>query len=774
MQYWQVVLPSPPFAVLTYEIPEFFPEVSAGLRVIAPMRGGMRAAILTASCPRPEFATKPLVWPLEREPVLDHAWLSMAESLANRQMVPLGHALSVLLPQGLRTAQVSFAADVPGLPKVLGPKEIAKLASPDMKKLLKAWEAGEVRVRLNPRKEAEARIVALVADPPWPIRPAAVRQAAILEYLYEHGSTSVGALTQQLGAGVAAICDRLVQSGLVRWDQDDPLQGLDDQGIAEEFAPSPDQAAALKALVASMEKWMGNTGVVHGVTGSGKTHVYLALAERALAAGRSCLLLAPEVALALSLMRAVRTRFGERCTRLYHGYQNPSLRQRTFLETGAEGEPLVVVGTRSALFLPMKRLGLVILDEEHDESYKQEERLAYQAKEVAFARVRQAGGMLVLGSATPDVKTFHAADTGRVPVVSMPSRVGDGTLPEVVLADISKHKDQQVPLAPEVEAELVRTVEGGDQAIVMLNRRGYSPVMYCLGCGEAAKCPSCDVGLTYHKSRERLVCHYCGLTVPYPSLCTGCGGGQHLPMGGGTERIEEYLDTVLPETAMVLRMDRDSVRRQESLEQILDQFARGDAQVLVGTQMLSKGHHFPNVTLVIVVDGDLGLNLPDYRSAERTFQLLVQVSGRAGRGERPGRVVIQTRNPGHPIWTDVIGADYESFYRREIEKRERFGYPPFSRLGLVRLSHPLQDEAAAGWIAQAGQLMRAAAVPLGVSVLGPAPAPLARLRNRQRYNCLLKAGDWPAIRAVFSHLLSANPNPRTLRLALDLDPVSML
>ncbi len=772
-EYWQVVLSSPPFAVLTYARPSVFPALVPGMRVLVPMRGGLRAAVCIASCPKPTFATKPLIWPLEREPVLDADWLAMAQSLSSRQLVPLGRVLSVLLPQGLRTAQVSYGTDGSTLPKVIKPKHIQNMDEVGRAALLEAWEDGQLNLRLNPRKEAEARVVALVADPPWPVRPAAVRQAAVLEYLYEHGKTTVGILTRELGSGTCAIVERLVKSELVRWDEQSGELATSAASAAS-FVSSPEQDEAIKSLCASMEEWAGNTGVIHGITGSGKTHVYLSLAKRALDAGRSCLLLAPEVALAMSLMQAVSTRLGPERTCLYHGYQNPNQRQQTFLKVAQAQQPMVVVGTRSALFLPLRNLGLVVLDEEHDESFKQEERLAYQAKEVAWSRVRRCGGMLVLGSATPDIKTFYATQSGNVPLVSMPSRVGEGKLPEVVLADISQLASQDAPLAPEVAQELTRTVEEGQQVMVMLNRRGYSPVMYCLDCGEAAKCPSCDVGLTYHKGRERLICHYCGLSVPYPALCSGCGSSKHLPMGGGTERIEEYLTSILPEGTTVLRMDRDSTRRQERMEEILQSFAKGEAQVLVGTQMLSKGHHFPNVTLVVVADGDLGLNLPDYRCSERTFQLLVQVSGRAGRGEKPGQVIIQTRNPKHPFWADVLAADYHAFYASEIKKRERFGYPPFSKLALVRLSHAIDDQVSAGYLTGAASVLREAAGKLGVSVLGPAPAPLSRLRNRRRLNCMLKGSDWDCIRNVFLRLRAWNPNPEGLRITLDLDPVNML
>jgi len=275
----------------------------------------------------------------------------------------------------------------------------------------------------------------------------------------------------------------------------------------------------------------------------------------------------------------------------------------------------------------------------------------------------------VLGSATPDVKTFQAAKSGAIPVSTLRERVGNAMLPEVELVDISTLNDANKPLAPRTEEALKETVERGDQAIVMLNRRGYAPLMYCLDCTETVRCPECEVGMTYHKGRERVICHYCGTSYAYPLLCAKCGGSNFIPMGEGTERLEEYIDGILPEGTRVLRLDRDATRRQERLEEILGAFGKGEAQVLVGTQMISKGHHFPKVTLVVVSDGDLGLNLPDYRSGERTFQLLVQVAGRAGRGESPGKVFIQTRNPKHPIWNEVLSGDYQAFFEREIGRR---------------------------------------------------------------------------------------------------------
>ena len=469
----------------------------------------------------------------------------------------------------------------------------------------------------------------------------------------------------------------------------------------------------------------------------------------------------------------------------HHGSQSPSRRERTFSELawGRDGErqPALVVGSRSALFLPLPDLGLVVLDEEHDESYKQEERLSYQAKEVAYFRASRAGALLVLGSATPDVKTFYAAQSGAIPMHTLTRRAGGASPPDIELVALSARNLQEQPFAPQSLESLKEVIKAGDQAMVMLNRRGSTPpMMYCLECGKASereavyRCPECNVGMTFHKTRERLVCHYCGLVHPYPSPCARCGGLSFLPLGGGTQHLEETLEGLVPAGTEVVRLDRDSTRRQERLEDILDRFARGQAQVMVGTQMLSKGHHFPGVTLVVVADGDLGLNLPDYRASERTFQLLVQAAGRSGRGERPGRVLIQTRNPGHVFWDFVVRGDYEGFYAREIELRRKYAYPPFVKLGLLRFSYPADWEGGAMVLGQAAKAVREAARELSATVLGPAPAPLSRLKGRNRFHCLVKAQRWPTVRELYARVAGLAPRGGDFRVQLDLDPLNML
>lgn len=782
---WYAALLSAPFATLTYGHPPYIPEqgLGPGVRVLVPLGRSLRQAVLVRRVRElpedfPKGAElKNVLWPVENEPLLDAAYMEMAETLAGRQMEETGRILENLIPAGLRSVKFSFKLYDPGYPARLTPRELAAKSEPEKAALWNLWTQGRMRVQATKAYAREQEYCALAMDPPWPVRPGAKRQIEVLEYLYDAGTAPRPTLVRDLGQGAAKALDTLAAKGLVSVGGHPEISGQACEAPVEdpvEIIPTPEQQVCLDHLEAALAEPAPKARLVFGVTGSGKTLVYMRLARKALDMGRSVILLAPEVALACLLQRRARRFLPAARVVLYHGYLPPSERERVFMEVSRDNGPVVIVGTRSALFLPVSHPGLIVLDEEHDTSFKQEERLGYQAKEVAYFRANKAGALLVLGSATPDVKTFHAAQEGHVALDSMKSRVGKSNLPQVEMVDITTLGRDDGPFAPKAEAALREVVERGEQAVIMLNRRGYAPLMYCLDCGKVARCAHCDVGLTYHKSRERLVCHYCGDGEPFPSPCKHCGGVNYLPMGGGTERVEEALSVLLPEEAGVLRLDRDSARRPGRMEEILSDFAAGKAQVLVGTQMLSKGHHFPNVTLALVVDGDLGLNLPDYRAAERTFQLLVQVSGRAGRGEIPGRVLIQTRDVDHYCWRFVADCDYAGFYEQEVAKRQRYGYPPFVKLGLVRLSCPLDADGDAERIMDLARGLSAAGKKYGVRVLGPAPAPLALLRGRKRYQLMLKAADWPSIRAVYHAVRQELNGKRGIRASLDLDPVNML
>lgn len=808
----RVSLLSPPYSDLTYSLPaQPSPEhFHVGQRVVVPLGKSLRAGVIRSfeGSPAPTaegFALKNVVWPLEKTPLLSPAYLELIQQLAHRQTESFGRILGTILPSGLRSGKARIRFFEGQKPVAFQPKELPLLPPERLAALGRLWREGKAEVAHAGLNPLDAELCCLAQDPPWPVRPAAKAQTAMLEYLFQHGAVTRRKLGEDLGKGASATLGVLASRGLVLIR---PAEGFDEAFTPPELLPKADfasdtpditplqqqkgpcgaftftgqQQSVIDALSAALRSGKAETHLLFGITGSGKTAIYLELARKALGMGRSVLLLAPEVALALKLRADVRAALPESCIAenqrlLYHGYLGPAAREAVFRRTAANsGEPLLVVGTRSALLLPLDDIGLIVLDEEHDASFKQDEGLHYQAKEVAWYRAQTGKSLLLMASATPDVKSFYAAKQGALPMHVLSERVGGGSLPQMRLVHLSKSaatSQESRLLAPESLEALKEVVDRDEQAVIMLNRRGYAPLMYCRACTRVAKCPECDISLAYHKGRERLVCHYCGYSAPYPSPCAYCGSLQFLPMGEGTEKLEESLVEDLPAGTRVLRLDRDSTRRPGRMEEILAAFARKEASVLVGTQMLSKGHHFPDVTLAVVADADLGLNLPDYRAAERTFQLLLQSAGRSGRGEKPGTVIIQTRDPSHYCWDYVMRADYEGFFERELALRERRKYPPFVHLALIRISHALDAQNAQTELAALSAFMRGRARELGLALLGPAPAPLHILKGQKRFHCLVKGQDWKDLRALYA-AATIKAHKSSLLLRLDLDPLSML
>ncbi|CCO24461.1 replication restart helicase PriA [Maridesulfovibrio hydrothermalis] len=776
---WQACLASPPYSIYTYEAPADLPKLMEGQRVLVPLGRSVRVAFLiekTDTTPE-NIELKSIIWPLEKEPLLNENHFNLYRNIGTRQMQPLGKVLENVVPKRFRSAKVSFKVADRSFPARLKAMDIVRLSVEKRMELVDIYDQGRMNVSLPASIEKED-YVSLTCDPPWPVRPNAARQLQILEYIYENGPREKGFLKNIMGDWTAGVIkklhsDSLVKVGAAPEEERNPSEKCSVTSAQWDFVPSRQQEKAIEELNSALDTGKSAVKLLHGITGSGKTLVYMTAARKCMEQGRSVILLVPEIALAYGLWNSLCPLFPDTRKYLYHGYQTPVRKEAIFRTLAEDGKPALIVGTRSALFLPVRNPGLIIIDEEHDESYKQEERLPYQAKEVAYVLSRMTDSLLVLGSATPDIKTFYAGSQGAFDVISMGKRVGKSVLPKVKVIDTSSIKDPEKPFAPETEARLKEVVEKGEQAVIMLNRRGFSPLIYCTDCEEPFKCPHCNVSMTYHKARERVICHYCGNAYPFPLPCSTCGGSNLLPLGGGTERLEEQVAKALPPDTRILRMDRDSTRRQEKLDEILKSFAKGNAQVLVGTQMLSKGHNFPGVTLVVVAEGDLGLNLPDYRSAERTFQLLVQVSGRAGRGDKPGEVLIQTRNPDNPIWGAVTSADYKTFFEKEIEKRRRFRYPPFTKLTLIRISHPL------GWEGENlcppfFNIIKDAAKEAGIMAMGPVPAPLSQLKGRKRFNCLLKSDDWMKTRKLYAEIVRRSPDKKQIRITMDLDPVNML
>ena len=535
-----------------------------------------------------------------------------------------------------------------------------------------------------------------------------------------------------------------------------------------------EQAKALEPIALAVRAREARTFLLHGVTGSGKTEVYLRAVAEALALGRGALVLVPEISLTHQIVTRLRARFGDALAVLHSG-----LRPRERLEQWRrlrDGSTPIAVGARSALFAPIENVGLVVIDEEHDGAYKNEEGFRYHARDLALRRARHAACPLVLGSATPSLETRYAADQGVLRRLVLPSRIGGRPLPAVEIVDLEEERrwlprGRKLIFSRPLARALADNLARGGQSILLLNRRGFSTRIFCFGCGHAERCDHCDVALVYHATEERLRCHYCDLRRAPPTACPGCGATDTALLGLGTQRVEEDLRRLLPE-ARIARLDRDTASRRGFGERVLADLRDGRLDVVVGTQILAKGHDFPGVRLVGVVFADVGLHMPDFRAAERTFQLLTQVAGRAGRDSQPGRVIVQTFAPSHYAIRPVRDHDYEAFYAEELGHRAPLGYPPFGHLAHLVVSGPDEErvrEAAARLAAAA----RAAGQP--VEVLGPAPSPLARLRDRWRYQVLVKGPDPAAVRETARAIATvAGRLSDPLQALVDLRPQNML
>jgi primosomal protein N' (replication factor Y) len=546
--------------------------------------------------------------------------------------------------------------------------------------------------------------------------------------------------------------------------------------VPRDVAPTltSEQAKALEPIALAVRAREARTYLLHGVTGSGKTEVYLRAVAEALALGRGALVLVPEISLTHQIVMRLRARFGDALAVLHSG-----LRPRERLlqwRRLRDGSTPIAVGARSALFAPLENVGLIAIDEEHDGAYKNEEGFRYHARDLALRRARHAGCPLVLGSATPSLETRHAADRGVLRRLVLPSRIGNRPLPAVEIVDLEEERrwlprGRKLIFSRTLSRALSDNLARGGQAILLLNRRGFSTRIFCFSCGHAERCDHCDVALVYHATEELLRCHYCELRRAPPAACAGCGATDTALLGLGTQRVEEDLRRLLPD-ARIARLDRDTARQRGFAERVLADLRDGRLDVVVGTQILAKGHDFPGVRLVGVVFADVGLHMPDFRAAERTFQLLTQVAGRAGRDSQPGRVIVQTFAPNHYAVRPVKDHDYEAFYAEELGHRAPLGYPPFGHLAHAVVSGP--DEVR---VREAAERLAAAARAAGrpVEVLGPAPCPLARLRERWRYQILVKGPDPGAVRETARAVAAvANRLSEPLQAVVDLRPQNML
>jgi primosomal protein N' (replication factor Y) len=718
----------------TYRVPSrLAPEVTLGRRVAVPFGKSRRATgyvVGLPTTPPPGIELRDVVEVLDDFSVFTELLLQLVRWAEDYYLAPPGELLRAALPPGLNTRGGASA------PARRGVEYVAP-----------APGAAEALAALGARARA---------------------QRALLEYLLARGRIPVEELRTAFPRSRAALTS-LAKRGLALLETEAlAAAGTLLPASAVPLALTSAQAEALAAICGAFGRF--ETFLLHGVTGSGKTEVYLQAIAQARDRGKGALVLVPEIALTPQLAGRFRARFGEAVALLHSGLSDPE-RHAEWLRL-RQGEASICVGVRSAIFAPVQHLGIVVVDEEHDGSFKQEDGPPYHARDLAVVRAKMEQAVCLLGSATPSLETLENARRGRYQKLELPARIDDRPLPRVEIIDLTRFRREPSLglLSPPLSQALSETLAAGQQSILFLNRRGYQTLVVCRDCGQEERCDACAVSLTYHARRGILLCHYCGKTLRMDRVCPACGG-ELTGIGVGTEQVERAVHEILP-AARISRLDRDAVSGAEDAAGVLARFARRESDVLVGTQMVTKGHDFPGVTLVGVVLADTALALPDFRAAERTFQLLTQVAGRAGRGIDPGQVLVQTYNPRSPAVACAVGHDYAGFSEIELERRRLMGYPPFGRMMAVRIEG---SEAGARLCAEAlGEAARPALVE-GSSMLGPAPAAIERIRGKSRWHILFKAPEPQALFRIHRALAAvAQRPPAGAAVRFDMDPQSML
>jgi len=814
--FCNVALPVPLRTTFIYAVPEpMRSTVQTGSRVLVPFRKKSLVGVVVEFAPAAPEGTKvrEITRVLDIVPTLTPKLIDLANWIAGYYLAPIGDVFRAMLPpltelksqrqivltasgreasERLRGGELSLgptAVEAAFLAK-LRDKKGAILLAPQLKmgldilSLQKLQRLGlvEIRESLQTRKRKTLRVVAWKgkAVPEEAAAPLAEKEEKIRALLEtERGPLPLPQLLR-LANVTRTMIDRMLRDGLLEsWEE--PRNAAEDPFDTSYTRPAhelnAEQEAALTGIRARFELGAFGVQLLHGVTGSGKTEVYLRAVQETLARGKTAIILVPEIALTFWIGRQCRSWFGARFegVAVLHSALSDVERAREWWRVRND-EARVVVGTRSAIFAPLENVGLIIVDEEQESSYKQEETPRYHGRDVAIVRAKMENAVALLGSATPSMETYHHACEGKYELITLASRVADRCLASVEIVDLREEfqqTHQTSPISSKLRAGIQECLDNKTQALVLINRRGYSWSVLCRSCGASVQCVNCSISMTHHKLRNRLECHYCGSIQPIPKLCPKCRSKYIYFFGEGSEHLEERLRKEFP-GARIARLDRDTARTKRQYQETLGAFAGGALDILVGTQMLAKGHDFQRVTLVGVVSADSSLSLPDFRAAERTFQLLTQVAGRAGRGELPGRVLIQTFYPDHYAIQDAVKQDYPSFFERELHFRRIMAYPPFTSLANV-IVRDTSLEKAILWSRQLSQYLS----PHNgerVRILGPAAAPLTRLKREHRFQFLLKSRKRSVLMKLLSGALAycdAKEIPQTAVLA-DMDPLSLL
>ena len=815
--YAQVAVDVPVHRPFTYAIPDHLrDEIGPGHLVHVPFRNRSMTGLvveLTDELDDPELADriKPLVDRVDRTPLLNDTDIEFLQFISDYYLAPIGQVMRLALPSSIRIEgfkHYRLAEEFPSTDKLdedltdvvthladsdLVPIEELKELRSDLTytRLSELEERGYVDVEYQPDDpDVRAKIEKFyrIVQEPGDDDRIGKKQARILEFLDTEEAIPLGEIRQRVSSPYSSL-GGLEKRGFIEADEREVYR----DPFESEPVPEPvdhelteDQKTALDAIEAARERGEYEGFVLHGVTGSGKTEVYMRAIRSAVADGETALVLLPEIALTPQFVAVFRAHFDDNIAVLHSGL-TPAERFDEWRRIKRD-EVDIVIGARSALFAPLSNLGVLVVDEEHDTSFKQERGPRYHARDMALVRGKLEEARVILGSATPSLESYHnARNTDRLTYLSMPDRVEKRPMPDVEIVDMrGRGQDDPSPshvLSPRLYDALDRTLSEDMQAILFLNRRGFSPCVICENCGHVFECPNCDVSLTYHRRQESLRCHHCDYSLRMAESCPECGDTGLGKRGIGTEQLETHLHNLFPEST-IARLDRDTTTGKK-LRKLIREFREENVDILAGTQMVTKGHDFPSVVTVGVVLADLSLNFPDFRSAERTFQLLTQVSGRAGRGSDPGHVYVQTYNPSHYAIRAAAKHDYEEFAERELSLRKELSYPPHGHLIAIKFeakSNAKATQAARDYASAARSILRKnRALGDNVFMLGPAMAPLSRLKGRSRWQLLLKSPHRGRLRKtairtleLVGHFDNRNSNYRNVRIIVDVDPVNML
>lgn len=740
----------------------------------------------------PTNKIKPIAQILDIEPVFTEEMLLMAKWLKNETICYEIDALQVMLPSALRAKYekiVKLLDHQTILPmavqQIFGKRQQANFKEFEragLLPLLKTLIADKIVKIENVVKQQgnvkEVRMVKITEDEQalsnaMQEASRAAKQRSLIEWMASHlGEVFTPQQIYEATAVSAAVLQAVIEKGAASFIQEEVYRDPFTKDVArtQSLQLTDEQAVALKAITHSIETQSAATFLLQGVTGSGKTEVYLQAIQKVLNDGKEAIMLVPEISLTPQMTERFRSRFGEMVAVMHSGLSVGEKYDEW--RKIQQGKVRVVVGARSAIFAPFTNLGLIILDEEHESTYKQEDSPRYHARDVAIWRSQYYRCPVILGSATPALESYARAKKGVYTLLTLKQRALHQAMPTVYVADMREELQKgNRSMFSELLIEGIRTrLERREQMVLFLNRRGYSSFVLCRDCGTVVQCPNCDISLTYHRTTEKLKCHYCGYEEHVPQICPQCQSEHIRYFGTGTQKVEEEIYKLFPE-ARVLRMDVDTTKHKGAHEEILQAFGEGQADILLGTQMIAKGLDFPNITLVGVLSADTSLHLPDYRAAERTFQLLTQVSGRAGRHDKAGEVVIQTYTPEHYAIELAKVQDYEPFYEREMFLRRRSGYPPYYFVALIQVSHE-DVMMAAEYAGRAADWLRGN-LSNQVSIIGPTVASISRLQNRYRYQCLIKYKIEPNLIPVLQRLLAmyrAEWIKQGILMTVDLDP----